>query len=215
MPATAEALRPVPHRLKAATRRDWFFRPKPYGGFLNDIASHQIEPFVHITGSDDAETAFAPVGNFANPDMPAFEGFGEVALRSQHAQGYFRVDWYTVDALPNRSDGRLFVTGSESMIELRKYVDVAGRPGTDHLFRVSAKHCEHIDCAAAPLPCFGSLLADIRDRTDTACSQTRTFRVRERTIKAQIASQLHAVQHVSAGREFQRRPLEHHLLTIA
>jgi predicted dehydrogenase len=134
-----------PHRLNAASRPDWFFNAATYGGILTDIASHQIEQFLHFTGSDDAEISMASVGNFANPDHPTFEDFGEVSLRSDNAQGYIRVDWYTADALPNWGDGRLFITGTEGSIELRKYVDVAGRPGTDHLFLVNGSRCEHID----------------------------------------------------------------------
>ena len=166
-----------PHRLNAPTRPDWFFNSGTYGGILTDIASHQIEQFLHFTGSEDAEISLSSVGNFANPDYPRFEDFGEIALRSAHAQGYIRVDWYTADALPNWGDGRLFLTGTEGTIELRKYVDVAGRAGTDHLFLVNGTRCEHVDCADAPLPYFAALIADIRDRTETACPQGRTFRV--------------------------------------
>ncbi len=174
-----------PHRLNAATRPDWFFEASTYGGILTDIASHQIEQFLHFTRSEDAEISLASVGNYANPDHPAFEDFGEVSLRSAHAQGYVRVDWYTADALPNWGDGRLFITGTEGTIELRKYVDVAGRPGGDHLFLVNGTRCEHIDCSDAPLPYFGDLMADIRDRTQTACPQARTFRVCELAMQAQ------------------------------
>ena len=44
------------------------------------------------------------------------------------------MDWFTPDALPNWGDGRLFLTGTEGTIELRKYADVGGASGTDHLF---------------------------------------------------------------------------------
>lgn len=174
-----------PHRLNAATRPDWFFTSAAYGGILTDIASHQIEQFLHFTGSEDAEIMMASVGNFANPDIPDFEDFGQISLRSDRAQGYIRVDWYTADALPNWGDGRLFISGTEGTIELRKYVDVAGRPGTDHLFLVNGERCEHIDCSAAPLPYFGNLIADIRNRTESACPQERTFRVCELAMEAQ------------------------------
>ena len=180
-----------PHRLNAPTRPDWFFDARTYGGILTDIASHQIEQFLHFAGQEDAEITLASVGNFANPQWPQFEDFGQVALRSGAAQAYIRVDWYTADALPNWGDGRLFITGTEGTIELRKYVDVDGRPGTDHLFLVNGTRCEHIDCAGAPLPYFGNLMADIRDRTETACPQARTFRVCELSIEAQRIALAH------------------------
>ncbi|MCB1342939.1 MAG: Gfo/Idh/MocA family oxidoreductase [Pseudooceanicola sp.] len=174
-----------PHRLNAPTRPDWFFDARTYGGILTDIGSHQIEQFLHFTGSEDAEITLATVGNFNNRHTPAFEDFGQIALRSGDAQAYIRVDWYTADALPNWGDGRLFLTGTEGSIELRKYVDVDGRPGTDHLFLVNGTRCEYIDCAGAPLPYFAALMADVRDRTETAIPQARTFRVCELAIEAQ------------------------------
>lgn len=39
-----------PHRLNRAIRPDWFFDRTAYGGILNDIASHQIDQFLHFTG---------------------------------------------------------------------------------------------------------------------------------------------------------------------
>ncbi len=174
-----------PHRLNPATRPDWFFDSASYGGILTDIASHQIEQFLHFTGSDDAEVAFACAGNLAHPEWPRFEDFGEIVLKAAGARGYIRVDWFTPAALPNWGDGRLFVTGTKGTIELRKYVDVAGRPGTDHLFLVNGSRCEHIDASGEDLPYFRDLVADIRDRTETACPQARTFKVCELAIHAQ------------------------------
>ena len=79
----------------------------------------------------------ASVGNFANPGDPGLQDFGEILLRSKDAQGYIRIDWYTPDALPNWGDGRFIILGTEGYIELRKYVDVSGRDGVDHLFLVN------------------------------------------------------------------------------
>ncbi|KEO51347.1 Gfo/Idh/MocA family protein [Thioclava indica] len=178
-----------PHRLNAPSRPDWFFDARTYGGILTDIASHQIEQFLHFTGCEDAEIAMASAGNFANPEHPNFQDFGEIVLRSGSAHGYIRVDWYTADALPNWGDGRLFISGTQGTIELRKYTDVAGRPGTDHLFLVNGTRCEYIDCANADLPYFGNLLEDIRERTQTACPQARTFRVCELAMAAQAIAE--------------------------
>ena len=129
------------------------------------------------------------VGNFANPDNPGLQDFGEIVLRSPQGNGYVRVDWYTPDALPNWGDGRLTILGTEGYIELRKYVDVAGRDGTDHLFLVNGTRCEHIDATGAPLPYFGNLANDVRDRTETAMPQAHCFKVMELAIKAQNQAQ--------------------------
>ena len=43
------------------------------------------------------------------------------------------------------------ILGTEGYIELRKYVDVAGRAGQDHLFVVDAAGTEYIDCSDVEL----------------------------------------------------------------
>jgi len=174
-----------PHRLNRDTRPDWFFQQDQYGGILCDIASHQVDQFLFFTGSDDAEVVTSSVGNFANPSDPGLEDFGEFLLRSDKGQGYVRVDWYTPDALPTWGDGRLTILGTEGYIELRKYVDVAGRDGTDHLILVNGDRCEHIDASGVPLTYFDALTADIQNRTETAMTQSHCFKVMEIALKAQ------------------------------
>ncbi len=177
-----------PHRLNRHLRPDWFFDSQAYGGILTDIASHQIDQFLLFTGSTDAEVVSASVANYANPENPGLEDFGELVLRSASGHGYIRVDWYTPDGLPTWGDGRLTVLGTEGYIELRKYVDIAGRPGPSHLFVVDGGKVEHIDCAAQPLPYYRRLVADVRDRTDTAMSQAHCFKVMELALRAQAAA---------------------------
>ena len=73
-------------------------------------------------------------------------------MRGNGGTGYVRVDWYTPDGLPTWGDGRLTILGTEGYIELRKYVDIAGRPGVDHLFLVDGKGMRYIDCTDVTLP---------------------------------------------------------------
>lgn len=180
-----------PHRLNRATRPDWFFDRDAYGGILTDIASHQIDQFLYFTGSTEAEITLASVANYANPDDPGLQDFGEIALRSPQGHGYIRVDWYTPDALPTWGDGRLTILGTEGYIELRKYVDV-GHAGTDHLILVNATRCERIDASAAGLPYFARLIADIRDRSETAMPQAHAFTVSELALRAQAMAEGHS-----------------------
>lgn len=177
-----------PHRLNRATRPDWFFQRARYGGILTDIASHQIDQFLHFTGSDNAQITMAHVANHANPDDPELQDFGELSLRSAHASGYIRVDWYTPDALPNWGDGRLTILGTEGYIELRKYVDV-GHDGTDHLILVNGTRCERIDASAAPLPYFARFLDDVANRSETAMTQRHCFTVMELALQAQAMAE--------------------------
>lgn len=174
-----------PHRLNRDTRPDWFFERDSYGGILTDIASHQIDQFLHFTNADTAEITMAHVANYANPDSPGLQDFGEIALRHASGHGYIRVDWYTPDALPTWGDGRLTILGTKGTIELRKYVDIAQSDKTDHLFLVTNDRYEKIDASQAGLPYFGQLIDDIRNRTQTAMSQERTFQVCELALRAQ------------------------------
>jgi predicted dehydrogenase len=174
-----------PHRLNRHLRPAWFFKRERYGGILCDIGCHQIEQYLTFTGSSDAEIVAATVGNFANPHDPEVEDFGEMLLRSEHAQGYMRLDWYTPDGLANWGDGRLTVLGTEGYLELRKYIDIAGRSGTDHLFLVDRKETRYVDCRDAGLPYYENLIADVLDRTETAMPQTHCFKVMELAIRAE------------------------------
>lgn len=177
-----------PHRLNRATRPGWFFDREAYGGILTDIASHQIDQFLFFTGSEAAEVTMAAVANYANPDDPGLQDFGEITLRGDRGHGYIRVDWYTPDALPTWGDGRLTILGTEGYIELRKYVDV-GHEGTDHLILVNGSRCERIDASGAGMPYFARLIDDIRDRSETAMTQGHVFQVCELALQAQAMAE--------------------------
>lgn len=174
-----------PHRLNRALRDPWFFDRKKYGGILVDIASHQIDQFLAVTGAADAEIVLARAGNVAHPNDRDFEDFGEIVLSAGSAHAYIRVDWFTPDGLSTWGDGRLFITGTSGAIELRKYVDIAGRPGKDHLFIVDAKGARYIDCSDAGLPYYEKLRRDVVERTQTAMSHGHCYKVCELALRAQ------------------------------
>ncbi|MBB5573803.1 MULTISPECIES: Gfo/Idh/MocA family protein [Rhizobium] len=186
-----------PHRLRKPTRPDWFFDRKRYGGIITDIASHQCEQFLFFADSLEAEVLSATVSNRANPETPGLQDYGDFHLRTPDVTGYVRVDWFTPDGLSTWGDGRLFIVGTEGTIELRKYIDVAGRPGTDHLFLTDRKGMQHIDCTEVELPYGRQLAADIRDRTETAMGQDHCFKAMELALKAQAlaeATSLNSIQ---------------------
>ena len=171
-----------PHRLGARARPTWFWDRARNGGILADIGSHQIEQFLALTGAETAEIVVAHVACHRDP---GFQDFGEMILQAGPVRGYIRLDWYTPEALPAWGDGRLFVTGTKGTIELRKYLDVAGAQGSDHLILVNGSVCEKIDASDACLPYFAALTHDIRHRTETAIPQARVFTVCELAIRAQ------------------------------
>jgi len=178
-----------PHRFNRAIRPAWFFDPAQAGGILADIASHQIEQFLFYTGSRDATIVTSTIGKFGTEDFPAFEDFGEIVLRSARASGYMRVDWFTPDGLPTWGDGRFTILGTEGYIELRKYLDIEGRPGTDHLFMADHKGTRHIDCSKEPVTYFRRFIADVRDRSETAMTQAHVFTVCRLALAAQAKAQ--------------------------
>jgi len=188
-----------PHRASIGTRPGWFFERARYGGILTDIASHQIEQFLFFTGSSTASVVSAQVGNFKYPEYPELEDYGDVTLRGDGGLGIIRVDWYTPDGLPTWGDGRLFILGTEGYIELRKYVDIAGRPGTDHLLLADQQGMRYVDCAQMDLPFGPQLLADIRDRTETAIPQARSFLATRLAIQAQMQAQWVDLPATTAG----------------
>jgi hypothetical protein len=138
-----------------------------------------------FTNSTEVDILAATSGNFANPEHPDFEDFGQMLLSGNGGQGYVRLDWYTPDALPTWGDGRLFILGTAGTIELRKYVDVVGRPGKDHLFLTNQGRCEHIDASGAGTPYFARLAADVRFRTETAMPQAHCLDVMALSLRAQ------------------------------
>ena len=178
-----------PHRANPATRPAWFFKKSQYGGILCDIASHQFDQFLYFTGSDRAEVVSSQVGNFNHPEYPELEDFGDAVLRSPQATGYIRVDWFTPQGLPVWGDGRLFIMGTEGYIELRKYIDLEGRPGGNHLFLVSHQGTQYIDCSDVQLPYGKQLVMDVLNRTETAIPQAHVFMASELALRAEVQAQ--------------------------
>jgi len=177
----------APHRLAKATRPAWFFEREKYGGILCDIGSHQFEQFLTYTGSADATVTHAAVRNFANPDKPELEDFGEACLQcSSGALSYVRVDWFTPDGLSTWGDGRTFILGTEGTIELRKYVDVGRDPAGDQVYVVDAKGMRHLSVAGkVGYRFFGEFILDCINRTEKAMTQAHAFKAAELSLRAQ------------------------------
>ena len=175
----------APHRLSAPTRPDWFWDPTRNGGILTDVGSHQADQFVYLTGSKTAHVVASQTGNFAHPDHPKFEDFGDMILNGDGGAGYVRVDWFTPDGLPTWGDGRLFILGTEGYMELRKYVDIQGRPGGNHLFIADRKGTRYLDCSNVPLPFGPQFVTDIVERTSHAQDQDGALLAAELVLTAE------------------------------
>lgn len=174
-----------PHRGNLGTRLPYFFQRERYGGILCDIGSHQFDQFLTFTDSTSAEIVASQVGNLAHPEYPELEDFGDAMLRGNNGTGYLRVDWFTPDGLPVWGDGRLTVLGTEGYIEIRKYIDIQGREGANHLFLVNGKGTQYVNCDHVALPYGAALVRDVLDRTETAMSQRHCFLAAELALQAQ------------------------------
>jgi predicted dehydrogenase len=178
-----------PHRMTPASRPAWFFDHPRFGGILCDIGSHQADQFLYFTGSTRGDVVASQVGNIHNQKYPTFEDFGDVVLRGDRGAGYIRVDWFTPDGLATWGDGRLTILGTDGFIEVRKNIDIAGRPGGSHLFVVDGKDTRYVDCSAVPLPYGEQLVSDVLNRTETAMPQAHCFLATELMLKAQAQAQ--------------------------
>jgi predicted dehydrogenase len=178
-----------PHRMNPKTRPPWFFERPRFGGILCDIASHQADQFLFFTGSTRAEVVAAQVGNLNNKQHPTFEDFGDMMVRGDGGSGYIRVDWFTPDGLATWGDGRLTVLGTDGYIEIRKNIDIGGKPGGSHLFLVDQKDTRYIDCSKVELPYGEQLVSDVVNRTETAMPQAHCFLATELVLKAQKLAQ--------------------------
>ncbi len=174
-----------PHRENPKTRPAWFYEKERYGGILCDIASHQFDQFLVFTGSTRAEIVAAQVGNIHHPAQPGLEDFGDVMLQGDRGAGYLRVDWFTPAGLGTWGDGRLTVLGTDGFIEVRKNVDIAGRPGGSHLFLVDQKETRYVDSQGQDLPYGRQIVDDVLNRTETAMPQEHCFLAMELALRAQ------------------------------
>lgn len=174
-----------PHRMRPDTRPDWFFDPEKAGGILCDIGSHQCDQFLYYTNSKQAEVSLSQLGNFRTTNYPSYRDFGDMNVRSSHATGYIRIDWFTPEGLDTWGDGRTFILGTEGYIEMRKYIDIAGREGGNHLFLVNQKETKYYDCSKTYMPYGEQLVNDVVRRTETAMSQAHCFLATELALTGQ------------------------------
>ena len=177
-----------PHRLGAAGRPKWFFEREKYGGILCDIGSHQIEQYLHFAGEEDATVQLARIGNYAHPEYPELEDFGDCSILGKNGTtNYFRVDWFNPDGLRTWGDGRTFILGTEGFIEIRKYINLASDTvDSNHVFLVNGDGEKYVDATGVTgYPFFGQLILDSLNRTENAMTQAHAFKAAELCLQAE------------------------------
>ncbi|HZZ59408.1 MAG TPA: Gfo/Idh/MocA family oxidoreductase [Opitutaceae bacterium] len=179
-----------PHRLNAGARPPWFWERAKTGGILCDIGSHQADQFLAFSGAKEATVVSARVANFAHPDRPEFEDFGEWSLIGDNgASSYMRVDWFTPAGLPTWGDCRTVVLGTQGYMEIRKYVDIGRDRTGDHLYLVDGNGERHLAVAGkVGFPFFRALIHDCIERTENAMTQAHAFKAAEISLRAQAAA---------------------------
>ena len=184
-----------PHRIgDPALRPDWFWKKKESGGILCDIGSHQIEQFLYYTGAKSAKVEFSRIANYAHPEAPEFEDFGDASLTADNgATNYYRVDWFTTKGLSNWGDGRTLILGTKGHIELRKFVNLA--VGRGEMMLWADEDGEHSICASGltGAPFFGDMLRDCMERTERAMTQEHIF------CAAELCVACEEMAHIVAG----------------
>ena len=181
-----------PHRLGAAGRPAWFFEREKYGGILCDIGSHQIEQYLYYAGEEDAAVVSSRIGNYAHPEYPELEDFGDCTLTGKKGStNYFRVDWFTPDGLRTWGDGRTFILGTEGFIEIRKYLNLAsGTLDGNHVFLANGKGEKYINATGMTgYPFFGQLILDCLERTENAMTQAHAFKAAELCLLAEAQAE--------------------------
>lgn len=181
-----------PHRLNAPSRPAWFFEKEQYGGILCDIGSHQIEQFLFFTGAKDARVVRSQIANYAHPEYPELDDFGDAMLVGDNGcTNYFRVDWFTPDGLRTWGDGRTLILGTEGYLEIRKYIDICAESAQgDHVLLVNRTGEKRFSVSGqVGYPFFGQFILDCINRTENAMTQEHAFKAAELCVKAQLQAE--------------------------
>jgi predicted dehydrogenase len=182
-----QVLNLAPHNLAPQNRPAWFFEKARFGGILTDIGSHQFEQFLHYAGATGGTVNFARVENFANPEYPEFEDFGEAALTlDTGASAYCRLDWLNPRGSRTWGDGRTFVLGERGTLEIRKTINLGTDDGGEKIFLVDEVGEHVIDCRGkVGWPFFGQFILDVLHRSEHAMTQAHAFKAAELSLQAQ------------------------------
>ncbi len=176
-----------PHRVgDPASRPDWFWKKYESGGILCDIGSHQIEQFLFYAKAKSAKVVSARIANYAHPDTPEFEDFGDAMLTADNgATNYYRVDWFTPKGLSNWGDGRTIILCEKGHIELRKFVDLARGGGGCMLWADEDGEHELNASGLTGAPFFGEMILDCLNRTEKTMTQEHIFTAAELCVQCE------------------------------
>jgi predicted dehydrogenase len=102
-----------PHKLNRPTRPPWFLRRAGYGGILGDLAVHDIDLVLALSGAREGTVA-----GLSDPAKPEFALYGALLLKAGPVAATVDVSWLTPAAAPYHGDYRMRLTGTEGTAEL-------------------------------------------------------------------------------------------------
>ncbi len=173
----------APHRGAFGSRPDWFADPRRAGTLLVDLATHQVDQFVAVTGAEDVRVVHAAAGNVASPELPEVDDVAELVLEGGGARGFHRVDFLEADGFPSWGDVRLVVTGTDGRLEVRTPV-VDGAAGSPELWITD--HRSHRRLAVDESVTWpAELLADLADGGERLMGRDHPLTVSRIVLEAQ------------------------------
>ena len=176
----------APHRAAFASRPAWFADPNRAGSLLVDLATHQVDQFLAVTGATEARVVHAASGNVAAPELPEVHDVAELVLEGGGARGVHRVDFLEADGFPAWGDVRLVVTGTGGRLEVRTPV-VHGDAGEPELWITDDESHRRVDVPDR-VTWAEDLLADLADGGERLMSREHPVAVSRIVLEAEACA---------------------------
>lgn len=106
-----------PHKLNYSSRPAWFFDRARYGGILGDLAVHDIDLVLALSGASAGSVA-RRAGNLSLPQHPDFSDSGAVLLGAGGVTATIEAHWMWPAASAHHGHYRMRLTGTSGTAEL-------------------------------------------------------------------------------------------------
>ena len=108
-----------PHRLNPESRPAWHFDREQSGGIINDLFVHDFDLLRWLTGRE-VETSSGYLAKHILPEYPTFyDAAGVQVFMAGGITAQLYADWHTPAGSWTWGDGRLFITGTRGIAEIR------------------------------------------------------------------------------------------------
>ena len=108
-----------PHRLNPESRPAWHFDRGQSGGIINDLFVHDFDLLRWLTGRE-VETTSGYLAKHILPEYPTFyDAAGVQVFMAGGITAQLYADWHTPAGSWTWGDGRIFITATRGMAEIR------------------------------------------------------------------------------------------------